>query len=136
MKFPIKDFFSKYDVICRKLRIWLHLLKKSLKQNFIFWAAYRTKPRWGCFKFPINKNCHNPWTINDIDIKLGPVTMFVKRNTATLKKVKLTWCQQIMTSLSLFLIYGCFGATRIPDAWSMILFINSNLLSYKKWKQN
>ena len=31
MKFSIKDFFSKSDQIRRKLRIWLHLLNKSLK---------------------------------------------------------------------------------------------------------
>ena len=31
----IKDFFSKCDQIRRKLRIWSHLLKKSLMENFI-----------------------------------------------------------------------------------------------------
>ena len=36
MKFSIKDFFSKCDQICRKLRIWSHLLKKSLMENLIF----------------------------------------------------------------------------------------------------
>ena len=38
MKFSIKDFFSKYDQVCRKLRIWSHLLKNSLMENFIFRA--------------------------------------------------------------------------------------------------
>ena len=33
------DFFSKCDQICRKLRIWSHLPKKSLMENFIFHAA-------------------------------------------------------------------------------------------------
>ena len=33
MKFSNKDFFSKCD---QKLRIWSHLLKKSLMENFIF----------------------------------------------------------------------------------------------------
>ena len=44
--FSIKDFFNKCDQICSLLRIWLHLLKKSLMENFIFcvvpvvlWAA-------------------------------------------------------------------------------------------------
>ena len=36
MKLSIKDFFSKSDQILRKLRIWSHLLKKSLIENFIF----------------------------------------------------------------------------------------------------
>ena len=40
MKFSIKDFLSKYDEIRSFLRIYSHLLKKSLMENFIFWAAY------------------------------------------------------------------------------------------------
>ena len=36
MKFSIKDFFKKCDQICRKLRIWSHLMKKFLIKNFIF----------------------------------------------------------------------------------------------------
>ena len=37
-KFSIKDFFSKCDQFRRKLRIWSHLLKKSLMENFILRA--------------------------------------------------------------------------------------------------
>ena len=36
MKFSIKDFFIKCDQIPSYLRIWSHLLKKSLMENFIF----------------------------------------------------------------------------------------------------
>ena len=36
MKFSMKDLFSKCD---QKLRIWSHLLKKSLMENFIFSAV-------------------------------------------------------------------------------------------------
>ena len=36
MKFSIKDFFSRYDQIRSFLRIWSHLLKKSVIENFIF----------------------------------------------------------------------------------------------------
>ena len=39
MKFSMKAFFSKCDQIRRKLRIWLHLLKKSYMENFIFCAV-------------------------------------------------------------------------------------------------
>ena len=35
-KISIKYFFSKCDQIRRKMRIWSHLLKKSLTENFIF----------------------------------------------------------------------------------------------------
>ena len=39
MKFSIKDFFSKCDQIRSFLRIWPHLLKKYLMENFIFCAV-------------------------------------------------------------------------------------------------
>ena len=42
MKFSIKDLFCKCDQIRRKLRIWSHLLKKSLIENFTFCAV----PHW------------------------------------------------------------------------------------------
>ena len=38
-KFSIKDFFSKFDQIRSFLRIWSHLLKKSLMGNFILYAV-------------------------------------------------------------------------------------------------
>ena len=43
MKFSIKDFFSKCDQILKKLRIWSHLLKKSVMENFIFCAVINFK---------------------------------------------------------------------------------------------
>ena len=39
IKFSIKGFFSKCDQIRRKLRIWSHLLKKSLMEDFVFCAV-------------------------------------------------------------------------------------------------
>ena len=41
IKFSIEDFFSKCDRIGSFLWIWSHLLKRSLKQNFIFCAVYK-----------------------------------------------------------------------------------------------
>ena len=41
MKFSIVDLFSKCDQIRRKLRIWSHLLKKSLMENPIFCVVRR-----------------------------------------------------------------------------------------------
>ena len=40
MKFSIKDFFSKCDQIRRKLQIWSHLLKKSLKWKTSFFVQW------------------------------------------------------------------------------------------------
>ena len=48
-----KDFFSKCDQIHRNLRIWLHLLKKSLMENFIFCAVTLWSAR--CYKAMIKK---------------------------------------------------------------------------------
>ena len=39
IKFYIKDFFSKCDQIRSFLRVWSHLLKKSLMENFILCAV-------------------------------------------------------------------------------------------------
>ena len=39
LKFSVKCFFSKCDQICKKLRIWSHLLKKFIMENFTFCAV-------------------------------------------------------------------------------------------------
>ena len=39
MEISVKDFFSKCDQISSFLWIWLHLLKKSLTENLIFFAV-------------------------------------------------------------------------------------------------
>ena len=46
MKFSVNDFFSKCDQIRSFLPIWLHLLKKSLTENFTFCAVYAEKDVW------------------------------------------------------------------------------------------
>ena len=88
MIFFIKDFFSKCDQICRKLRIlriWSHLLKKSLMKNFIFCAvSYWNFPAKHILPFYIYSHFHiflflptelflmypilMKWRLRDIDI--------------------------------------------------------------------
>ena len=51
MKFFTKDFFSKCDQIRKKLRIWSHLQKKSLMENFIFCAVSYIFKRRFVFQF-------------------------------------------------------------------------------------
>ena len=46
LKFSIKDFFSKCNQIRSFLRIWSHLLKKSLMVNFSFSAMNDLLLRW------------------------------------------------------------------------------------------
>ena len=74
-------------------------------------------------------------------MKLGPVTKIDKRNKATLSKKfdddAMSWnCDVII----IFPIYGQFGAIRKPDSRRIVcktyIFIKSNLLPYKNWKQN
>ena len=46
MKLSVKDFFNKYDnQICKKLRIWSHLLKKSFMESFIFCTVQEEKKK-------------------------------------------------------------------------------------------
>ena len=58
MKFSIKDFFSKCDQIRRKLRVWSHLLKKFLMENFIFCAVrFVNISTWLKITVPNNLSC-------------------------------------------------------------------------------
>ena len=45
-KCSLNDFFTKCDQTCRKLRIWSHLLTKSLMENFIFCAVIGFMIHW------------------------------------------------------------------------------------------
>ena len=69
MKFFITDFFSKCDQIRRKLRIWSHLLKKSIMENFIFCTvelhAVLTKKKYltGRNRAWKNENSVKPFTM-------------------------------------------------------------------------
>ena len=48
----------------------------------------------------LNKNYHYSKTINDIDMKLGPLNL--PREKPHQKKLRITSCRKIMTSLSFF----------------------------------
>ena len=61
-KFPINDFFSKWDQIRNFLRIWSHLLKKSIMENFIFCplqAACLQEPEFHLFPLEISHSQHS-----------------------------------------------------------------------------
>ena len=83
--------------------------------------------------------CHNSRTSDDINMKLGPVTIFEKTNKTTSKNEG-----DVMTAnyevIVIFLIYGQFGAIWKSNSGCRVCkiypFINSNLLFYKNWKQN
>ena len=88
----------------------------------------------------IKENCHNSRTSDDIDMKLGPVTKLDKRNKTTSKKFDVDFMSENCDIIVIFRIFGQFGAVRRPDSGHRVcksyVFSNSNLLSYKNWKQN
>ena len=69
-------------------------------------------------------------------MKLGPVTKIDKRNKTTPKKFDVDVMPGNCDVIVIFPIYGQFGAIRKPNSGRIVcktdIFINSNLLSYKK----
>ena len=59
MKFSVKDFSSKCDQIRSLLRIWSHLMKKSLMENVIFREVIQS-----CFS-EMEENFFTKWGIFD-----------------------------------------------------------------------
>ena len=89
--------------------------------------------------FAAFKNCRNSRTSNDINMKLGPVTNLYKGNTAT-SKIDNDFMSANRDAIVIFPIYGQFRAIQKPISGYLVcnttIFIYSNLLSYKNWKQN
>ena len=73
-------------------------------------------------------------------MKIGPVTKIDKRNTETSKKIDDDVMSKNCDVIIVFLIYSQVGAIPKPDSGRTVcetnIFINSNLLSYKNWKQS
>ena len=69
-------------------------------------------------------------------MKFGPVIKRDRRNSATLKKLNDDVMSTNCDGIVFFPIYGQFAAIRKPDSERMVyktfIFINNNLLSYKK----
>ena len=63
----------------------------------------------------VNVFCHDSRTIDNIEMKIGPVTKIDNRNKTAPKKFNMRSCQQIVTSLLFF----------------RFMVINSIFLSYK-----
>ena len=88
----------------------------------------------------IKENCHNSRNSDDIDMKHGPVTKLDRRNKTTSKKFDVYIMSENCDVIVIFQIFGQFGAVRRPDSGKVFcksyVFSNSNLLSYRNWKQN
>ena len=80
----------------------------------------------------IKENCHSR-TIDDIDIKLGPVIKLDKRNKATSKKFDDDVMPENYDVIVIIPIYGQFGAICKPDSGRIVcntLFIVCITLLY------
>ena len=73
-------------------------------------------------------------------MKLGPVTKLYKKNKTTSKNFDDDVMSENCDVIVIFSIYGQFGAIWKQDSGRRVsktyVFIDSNLLSYKNWKQN
>ena len=82
----VTDFFSKFDQICRKLRICLHLLKKSLMENLICCAVLHKKK----------------WKPADYFVQFWPTIFYETNNSMYFYRAKDT-----LTSIFLVLFFPC-----------------------------
>ena len=77
----------------------------------------------------MNENFNNSRTSDDIDMKLGPVTILDKENTRTLKKID----DNVMPENCDVIVSGTLLK---PDSGRMVcktyIFINSDILSYNR----
>ena len=88
----------------------------------------------------IKSNCQNSRSSDDIGRKLRPVTKLDKKNKTTWKKIDDNVMPENCNIIDIFPIYGQFAAIPRLDSGRIVsntyIFINSNFLSYKNWKQN
>ena len=106
MKFSVNDFPSKYDEIRRKLRIWSHLLEKSLIESFIFCAVSR-------FAMP---TFHPTWhIINTFKIRCYLILSWPSYKY--LKNFKKYYQKLLLLNLALFLgnCFACILYLRIVE---------------------
>ena len=64
----------------------------------------------------IKENCHNSRTIDDIDMKLGPVTKLDKWNKKTSEKIDVDVVSENCDVIAIFRIFGQFGAIQRLDS--------------------
>ena len=73
-------------------------------------------------------------------MKLGPVTKLDESKKSTPKKFDDDVMSVNCETIVIFPIHGQFGAIRELDSGRIVyknyIFINSNILCYKNWKQN
>ena len=80
MSFVVKDLFSKCEHIRTKLRIYSHLLNKSLTENFILCVVNIIGFTTESCKFFFKLNCQSLLYFTSINIRHRLVSSFLFRN--------------------------------------------------------
>ena len=88
MKFFITDFFSKSAQICRKLRIWSYLLKKSLMENFIFCAVLVAKTVY----FTVKRCYKMQWKAFERSANIASLILPLSRHTHHFSVITRRYC--------------------------------------------
>ena len=80
----------------------------------------------------IKENCHNSRTIDDTDMKLGPINKLEKGNKTKSRNLAMTSCQRTVTSLSFFWLMANLeqSGSRFPDAYSVKLILSLIVVFY------
>ena len=118
MKFSIKDFFSKCDLIRRKLRIWSRLLKKSLMENFFFfWAVHLVNAE--------DKSCHDHITVsNKLNHKLAK---YIEISTFWQRKMRSSTAELWQKIKKCNLLALIVGVGHFPVIFSIRIFFKWSL---------
>ena len=127
--FSIEDLFSKCDQIRSIIRIWLHLLKKSLMENFIFCVVFTLNAINQCWQNSrLRENCPYSelfWSrFFRIRTKYGEMWGIQNLSILSLKAQK--WATEYLGIQTLF--------TQYRFKYDFFLLLNAFL--YLKWIQN
>ena len=114
MKFSIKDFFSKFDQIYSFLRIWSHLLKKSLMENLIFCAV--SCSRVACMADFMLKN-------SERIIQTTIIEHILNFNLHNFKTTRVQPCLGVC-----FFFMGCTGISPEMRFFSLLSFVDHGVL--------
>ena len=104
VKFFIKDFFSKCTQIRSFLRIWSHLLKKSLMGNFIFCAVngmnFKGNEKFHkmCLKDYVFASCHTAWKVSFITKKTFKISKLLKISCHHISWIRSRWRSRQQTT--------------------------------------
>ena len=121
-KFSTEDFFSKCDQIRSFLRIWSHLLMKSLMENFIFCAG----PWWMIKKWSIERTVSSEYIQNiykgSTENSAIMLNHFFIQVTISMQMWRLWWSYTLVQSADKFNSWA-----RIPVA---VLIYEGGLINY------